>query len=243
MFTDTTPCTVAVVDHGSSFRAEVRRALAGFLAGYSGTAVEAYRLDLRQWLAWLDSFHTDVFAVERAHIELYARVAEAEGKARATIARSAVDYLWVLPVLHPRTADWSQPGRACAAAQARLRIHHAGSGSQRARSLPGPSRAGRGPRSRAGVSVGVERVEDLRGTQRRHRRPRCHPRPPHLVHSSQGQQDRHHPAVTTNGSSYRSLHRRTGAWSDLLEPRQQAPPRSSRRSSDRSPVGQGRRDR
>ena len=87
MFTDTTPCTVAVVDHGSVFRDEVRRALAGFLAGYSGTTVEAYRLDLRQWITWLDTFHTDVFAVERAHIELYARVGEAEGKARATIAR------------------------------------------------------------------------------------------------------------------------------------------------------------
>lgn len=87
MFTDTTPSTVAVVDHGCAFRDEVRRALAGFLAGYSGTTVEAYRLDLRQWLAWLDTFHTDVFAVERAHIELYARWAESEGKAKATIGR------------------------------------------------------------------------------------------------------------------------------------------------------------
>ncbi len=41
MFTDTTPSTVAVVDHGFAFRDEVSRALAGFLAGYSGTTVEA----------------------------------------------------------------------------------------------------------------------------------------------------------------------------------------------------------
>ena len=67
---------VVVVDCTDPIRGQVKRALAGFLAGYSGTTVEAYRLDLRQWLAWLDTFHTDVFAVERAHIELYARWAE-----------------------------------------------------------------------------------------------------------------------------------------------------------------------
>ena len=57
MFTDITTSTVAVADHNNAFRDEVRRALAGFLAGYSGTTVEAYRLDLRQWITWLDTFH------------------------------------------------------------------------------------------------------------------------------------------------------------------------------------------
>ena len=66
---------------------KLNRALAGFLAGYSGTTLDAYRLDLRQWIAWLATFHTDPFAVERAHIELYARTAEQEGKARSTIGR------------------------------------------------------------------------------------------------------------------------------------------------------------
>jgi hypothetical protein len=85
MFTHTTTTgTVALVDHGSALRDEVRRALAGFLAGYSGTTVDAYRLDLRQWITWLDSFHTDVFAVERAHIELYARLAEADDSSSST---------------------------------------------------------------------------------------------------------------------------------------------------------------
>ena len=65
----------------------LNRALAGFLAGYSGTTLDAYRLDLRQWITWLATFHTDPFAVERAHIELYARTAEQEGKARSTIGR------------------------------------------------------------------------------------------------------------------------------------------------------------
>ncbi len=66
---------------------KLNRALAGFLAGYAGTTLDAYRLDLRQWITWLATFHTDPFAVERAHIELYARTAEQEGKARSTIGR------------------------------------------------------------------------------------------------------------------------------------------------------------
>ena len=36
-------------------RARVKHAIAGFLAGYSGTTLEAYRLDLRGWITWLDA--------------------------------------------------------------------------------------------------------------------------------------------------------------------------------------------
>ena len=63
-------------------RQRVKQAIAGFLAGYSGTTLEAYRLDLRQWIGWLDSAGVDPFDVARAHIELYARWCESEGKAR-----------------------------------------------------------------------------------------------------------------------------------------------------------------
>jgi integrase/recombinase XerD len=68
-------------------RQRVKHAIAGFLAGYSGTTLEAYRLDLRGWITWLDAAFLDPFAVERAHIELYARWCESEGKARSTIGR------------------------------------------------------------------------------------------------------------------------------------------------------------
>jgi len=68
-------------------RARVKHAIAGFLAEYSGTTLEAYRLDLRGWISWLDGAFLDPFTVERAHIELYARWCEAEGKARSTIGR------------------------------------------------------------------------------------------------------------------------------------------------------------
>ncbi|MEM9200913.1 MAG: tyrosine-type recombinase/integrase [Actinomycetota bacterium] len=68
-------------------RRRVNRAIAGFLAGYTGTTLEAYRLDLRQWATWIDTARLVMFDVERAHIELYARWCESEGKAPATIGR------------------------------------------------------------------------------------------------------------------------------------------------------------
>jgi len=65
----------------------VERALAGYLAGYSGATLVGYRLDLRQWVEWITNLHIDVLAAERAHIELYARCCESDGKARSTIGR------------------------------------------------------------------------------------------------------------------------------------------------------------
>lgn len=66
---------------------EVRKAIGGFLAGYSGATMTAYHLDLRQWIAWLDQAHVAVLGVERAHIELYARWSETRGLAASTIGR------------------------------------------------------------------------------------------------------------------------------------------------------------
>lgn len=66
---------------------KLNRAIAGFLAAYSGPTLTAYRLDLRQWIGWLGEFNTDPFVVERAHIELFARTCEEQGKARSTIGR------------------------------------------------------------------------------------------------------------------------------------------------------------
>ena len=76
-----------VLIEADPIRERVRHAIAGFLAGYSGTTLEAYRLDLRGWISWLDTAFLDPFEIERAHIELYARWSESEGKARSTIGR------------------------------------------------------------------------------------------------------------------------------------------------------------
>lgn len=68
-------------------RQEVKRAIAGFLAGYSGQTMTADRIDLNKFVAWLDTAGIAVFDAERAHIVLYARWSETQGLAPATIGR------------------------------------------------------------------------------------------------------------------------------------------------------------
>ena len=68
-------------------RQVAHRAIAGYLAGYSGATLDAYRLDLRQWVIWLDGNGVDILSVQRAHIELYARWSDDHGLARSTISR------------------------------------------------------------------------------------------------------------------------------------------------------------
>jgi site-specific recombinase XerD len=62
-------------------------ALAGFLAGYSGLTREAYTLDLRQYTSWCAQHGLHLFTAKRADIECFGRDMEANGRARATIAR------------------------------------------------------------------------------------------------------------------------------------------------------------
>jgi site-specific recombinase XerD len=68
-------------------RQQLNRAVAGFLAGYSGQTMTAYRIDLTKFIEWLDSKSVAAFDAERAHIELYARWSETQGLAPATIGR------------------------------------------------------------------------------------------------------------------------------------------------------------
>jgi site-specific recombinase XerD len=76
---------VAVVDALFTPLEEV--ALAGFLAGYSGLTRDAYRLDLRQYVAWCANRSIALFDARRADIEGFGRHLEGLGRARSTIAR------------------------------------------------------------------------------------------------------------------------------------------------------------
>jgi integrase/recombinase XerD len=69
------------------FTAEERVALAGFLAGYSGLTRGAYTLDLRQYTSWCQQQGLHLFGARRADVECFGRDMEAQGRARATIAR------------------------------------------------------------------------------------------------------------------------------------------------------------
>ena len=66
---------------------EARLAVAGFLARYSGPTRISYAADLRYWFAWCDQVGLPAFEAQRPHLELWARLLEERGLARATIGR------------------------------------------------------------------------------------------------------------------------------------------------------------
>ena len=71
----------------AAFVVEEELALTGFLAGYSGLTREAYKLDLRQYVAWCAERRVALFGARRADIEAFGRHLEMAGRARATISR------------------------------------------------------------------------------------------------------------------------------------------------------------
>ena len=66
---------------------EARLAVAGFLARYSGPTRISYAADLRYWFAWCGQVGLLAFEAQRPHLELWARLLEERGLARATIGR------------------------------------------------------------------------------------------------------------------------------------------------------------
>jgi len=87
MTTTTSSPSAVLVPARPVFSEPERRALTGFLAGYSSLTREAYALDLRQYAAWCHRRGLALFAARRADIELFGRDLEAAGRARATVTR------------------------------------------------------------------------------------------------------------------------------------------------------------
>jgi site-specific recombinase XerD len=82
----TRPSTVLAVRNGDQL-IEVQIAAGGFLAGYSGNTLLAYRQDLVSFFDWCRRYGIGVFDVRRSHLELFARSLEIGRYARATTAR------------------------------------------------------------------------------------------------------------------------------------------------------------
>jgi site-specific recombinase XerD len=82
-----TTTTTAVVVYDPERADPEKLALSGFLGGYRALTRQAYDLDLRQFLAFCSRRQLALFAVRRPDIEAYGRELEAQGKARATVAR------------------------------------------------------------------------------------------------------------------------------------------------------------
>jgi integrase/recombinase XerD len=66
---------------------QTRAAIAGFLAGYCGSTRRSYATDLRLFAAWCGEANVPLFGVRRAHLELFGRWMEENGKMRSTVAR------------------------------------------------------------------------------------------------------------------------------------------------------------
>jgi site-specific recombinase XerD len=64
-----------------------RAAVAGFLAGYTGNTLVSYTTDLRLFAVWCAERGVRLLGVKRAHLELFARHMETEGRMRSTVAR------------------------------------------------------------------------------------------------------------------------------------------------------------
>jgi len=83
--TTATPVEI-VAAHEACGRSE-RTAVAGFLAGYCGCTRASYATDLRLFAAWCHEGRLSLFSVKRAHLELFGRWMEENGRMRSTVAR------------------------------------------------------------------------------------------------------------------------------------------------------------
>ena len=83
MFTTTTE----LVSYQDPSMITERVAVAGFLAGYTGSTRTSYTTDLRIYADWCHANQLTVLGVRRVHLELFARWMENEGRMRSTVAR------------------------------------------------------------------------------------------------------------------------------------------------------------
>jgi integrase len=77
--------TSTLIRYEDPLEARERTALAGFLAGYSGNTRVSYTTDLRLFAGWCADSGIRLFGVRRAHLEIFARTMEQEGRMRSTV--------------------------------------------------------------------------------------------------------------------------------------------------------------
>jgi site-specific recombinase XerD len=82
-----TMITAELVSYEDPVEITERVAMAGFLAGYTGKTRTGYTTDLRIWAEWCHANGLTMLGVRRAHLELFARWMESEGRMRSTVAR------------------------------------------------------------------------------------------------------------------------------------------------------------
>lgn len=82
-----TTVTGVLVRYEDPVEVAERSAVAGFLAGYTGGTRLSYTTDLRLFTTWCAMSGMRLLEVKRAHLEVFARQMESEGRMRSTVAR------------------------------------------------------------------------------------------------------------------------------------------------------------
>ena len=142
----TTAATGGLVRYEDPAEVAERSAVAGFLAGYSGGTKLSYSTDLRLFAEWCAMAGVRLLEARRAHLEVFAREMESEGRMRSTVARRLSTLASFYRYCHVEGLPERNP-----AANVR----------------PGGTRVA----GTVGDPVGGERVAYLRGPRCRHRRP------------------------------------------------------------------------
>jgi Phage integrase, N-terminal SAM-like domain len=78
--------TSSLVRYEDPLDVRERDAIGGFLAGYAGNSRASYTTDLRRF-AWCVDNRLRMLDVRRAHLEMFARTMEQQGRMRSTVAR------------------------------------------------------------------------------------------------------------------------------------------------------------
>jgi hypothetical protein len=188
---------------------------AGFLAGYCGSTRRSYATDLRLFAAWCGEANLPLFGVRRAHLELFGRWMEENGKMRSTVARR----LSTLASFYRYCEQEGLIERNPAANVRRPKVDYESPTLGLDRNELGAflvqSRTRLCPRPCPGLAAGPQRPAHLRGAGRRHRRPRARTWSPHPQDPPQGRQASGDPAGAPDVAGGRPVHRRADDGADL----------------------------
>ena len=161
--------TAVLVRYDDPLDVSERGAVAGFLAGYTGTTRVSHTTDLRLFSVWCVDLGVRLLDVKRAHIELFARQMESDGKMRSTVARRISTLGSFYRYCHVEGLLERNP----AANVRRPKVDYESRTLGLDRNELGGLlvQAALGTRPRVDRAAGNERTSDLRSARRRHRRP------------------------------------------------------------------------
>lgn len=117
-------------------------AIAGFLARYNGNTLVSYTTDLRLFAEWCTNNDLRLLDVRRAHLEIFSRATEADGRMRSTVARRLSTLGSCYRYRHVEGILEGNPAANVRRPKVDVESRTLGFGSQRTRRPPRPGRVG-----------------------------------------------------------------------------------------------------